>query len=105
MDGRSRKGADARGLISDVEHDAFSEDTLVEKPLKKPTSISRKGLAAGLIVVVIGIVIWVWPSVNLVLKFIGLLSAGPKIVAYGIVLIVITILGDALFKTINRLLG
>lgn len=65
MDGRARKGSDARGSIGDIESNVEPVDETESKKLRgAPASLRKKGLGIGLLVMIIGFVIWFWPHFN-----------------------------------------
>lgn len=106
MEGRARKGPDARGSMSDIEpSEELVDEIKSEKKILASTDIKGKGLGIGLLVIVIGIVIWLWPYFNFwILGYIKTLSIGPQIIAYGILLIILTVLVDIFIPRILNLL-
>jgi hypothetical protein len=91
MAGRDRTGVDARGTIGDVELIGKPKEGKHERLAGAHRSVGilpRKAVGVGLLVILAGLVVWVWPSFNLyVLSYLKILDAGPRIVGWVIFII------------------
>lgn len=96
-------GSDARGSIGDmssrkgaIEPIDWGGSKTQVSPKSKHTiaeTIQAKGIKIGILGIMTGVVVWVWPIFQrLVLWRIDLLPAGPKIIAYSVLVIVLAIL-------------
>jgi len=112
MGGRDRSGDDALGSIGDIEEGIeLIDDEKPKKPKKRieghevGSFIMRKGTGLGLLAIVVGAVMWMWPIFDrAVLYYIKTEGGGMQYIMGGITLIVAAVLARIILPPIINLL-
>jgi len=106
MEGRDRSGADARGTIGDAELIDKQSTTKAARKVGAHlsfTALPRRLIGIGLLAILAGVCIWLWPSFDLyVVSYLKILDTGPQIIGWGFVLITAAVLAKMLlFPILN----
>ncbi|MFH1788283.1 MAG: hypothetical protein ABH834_02745 [Candidatus Altiarchaeota archaeon] len=105
MAGRDRRGVDARGSIGDKEYITMSGGQDMPARSKLAFGIfPRKAMGLGMLVILAGFVIWLWPIIYVFVRFLSSLSTGPQVVGWGFVLIFLSILSRLVLNPIIDML-
>lgn len=101
MAGRDRKGVDARGSIGDKEYITLSgQDVPAQKSGLSSGILPGKVMGFGLLVILAGCVIWLWPIIDIFVKYLTSLPTGPQIVGWGFILILLSVLSRIVINPI-----
>ena len=107
MGGRDRSGVDARGSIGDTKIGGdslvFPEGGVFSK--HRLWIVPHKVVGLGLLVIVAGCVIWLWPILDFyVIDEIRFLDTGPQVIAVGGILIALAVFAKLVLNPIINLI-
>ena len=113
MGGRDMAGSDGRGALGDVgdgveliEEPKAASAPKAAAPRELAHRVERKIARVGLLVILLGVFVWLWPKFDmLVLYQVELLSLGPRLAAYGVLLILLGVILKRLIPLVSGIIS
>jgi len=100
MGGRDMQGVDGRNALGDVgdgveliEDAKAAPATKAAAPKELAHRVERKIARVGLLIILLGVFVWLWPKFDLLVLYqVERLALGPRLAAYGVLLIILGVI-------------